>query len=284
MILSATIAGASSGRKLEIRSSVTSVSGPGSCISTISSSQKPTTTHLVRRPLANLRDRPQHLSLTLLFHALAQRLVERVVTAVELRLEVRGEHHRGQPARALLRHDEAHAPVMRLDLEGPIDVEDARPPERREPAQLAVGLDDGHARLERHLQPAIQPQLDLQLLPDRQPPLRLADERVPVRERREVGHLGPHALGGGLDDRLRLDEPAGHRLAGQGGLVPPVPGRRGRRLAVAADEVQHRGEAVARDVLAHEHVLVPVAGVDHELGVRRSRAPSGARGRRCSSP
>ena len=53
MNLSATIAGESSGRKLEIRSSVTSVSLPGSCMTMASSSQMPTTTHLVRRPLAN---------------------------------------------------------------------------------------------------------------------------------------------------------------------------------------------------------------------------------------
>jgi hypothetical protein len=37
---------------------------------------------------------------------------------------------------------------------------------------------------------------------------------------------------------------------------------------MAADEVQHRGEAVACDVLAHEHVLVAVARVDLQLVLR----------------
>src|SRR5688572_15087137 len=137
MILSATIASASSGRKLEIRSSVTSVSCPGNVLMASRSTQKPTTHHLVRRPLA-------HLAIVFIpaspcfFHAPAQRFVEGVVTAVQLRLEVRGEHDRGQPAGALLRHDEQHAPVMGLDLEGAIDVEHAWPSERREPSQLAT--------------------------------------------------------------------------------------------------------------------------------------------------
>src|SRR5918992_2804391 len=209
MTLSATIAGASSGRKLEIRSSVTSVSWPGSVLTASSSTQKPTTYHLVRRPLAQ----PAivfSIPTSPCLHALAQRIVEGVVTAVQLRLEVRGEHHRGQPAGALLRHDEHHAPVVGRDLEGAIDVEHAGSPERREPAQLAAGLHHGHPRAERHRQPVVQPQLDLELLPGLQPPLRLAHERVPVRERREVGHLRPHALGGGLDERLRLDQATAH--------------------------------------------------------------------------
>src|SRR5919109_4272988 len=150
MTLSATIASESSGRKLEMRSSVTSVSWPGSVPTTNSTNQKPTMYHFVRRPPAHL---PIVCSITspCLFHALAQRFVEGVVTAVQLRLEVRGEHDRGQPAGALLRHDESNAPVAGLDLERAIDVEHAGPPERREPAQLAVRLDDRHTRLEGHL-------------------------------------------------------------------------------------------------------------------------------------
>src|SRR5215218_9205431 len=116
MTLSATIALESSGRKLEMRSSVTSVSCPGSVLSTSSSTQKPTTYHLVRRPLAQLAI-VLNIPSPCLFHALAQRFVEGVVTAVQLRLEVRGEHDRGQPAGALFRHDEQHAPVVGPDLE-----------------------------------------------------------------------------------------------------------------------------------------------------------------------
>jgi hypothetical protein len=54
MTLSATIEAASFGRKLEIRSSVTSVSLPGIWLSTSSSSQNPTTYHFARRPPAHL--------------------------------------------------------------------------------------------------------------------------------------------------------------------------------------------------------------------------------------
>src|SRR5688572_16148932 len=178
MTLSATIAAESSGRKLEMRSSVTSVSWPGSVPTTNKSNQKPTMYHFVRRPPAHL---PSVCSITspCLFHALAQRFVEGVVTAVQLRLEVRGEHDRGQPAGALLRHDESDAPVAGLDLERAIDVEDAGAAERREPAQLAVRPHDGHARAERHLQPVVELQADLELLARFEPSLGLPHERVP---------------------------------------------------------------------------------------------------------
>src|SRR4029453_11646751 len=100
MTLSATIDAELSGRKLAMRSSVTSVSLPGSWLRTRSSSQNPMTYHFVPRP-------PAHLAMVFSiaspssFHAPAQRVVEGVVTAVELRLEIRGEHHRGQPAGSL---------------------------------------------------------------------------------------------------------------------------------------------------------------------------------------
>src|ERR1700759_2332569 len=100
-MLSAIVVLASLGRKLAIRSSVTDESLPGSWLRMTSTNQMPTTIHFDRRPLENLAIVWIMVVLTRPFHALAQRLIEGVVTPVELRLEIRGEHHRRQPACAL---------------------------------------------------------------------------------------------------------------------------------------------------------------------------------------
>ena len=94
-------------------------------------------------------------------------------------------------------------------LEGALDVEDARVADGDLPPQLVRWVDHRDCRLERH-------DLAVEIDPHGQPPARLersahfAGEGVPQLEAVGVGEDLPHPLRSGPDDRLRLHQPLGH--------------------------------------------------------------------------